>query len=243
MLHTHMHTHTHLPWVCLWSHWCTGWRAGPQHHTTQAHTHPLPRVWVHATTSQPPHSRRSAEGRQERTGKNFEQCQMGTGDKWHLERPEWDWQVGCWEGGRALGRWNGAERQASPEQYLVDFHPIITPEQYSLSQHHISFPHSIYFHLFYLVVCLITLDSHLYECSGMSVFPPHPPCPQHLAKCLVLKRHSINFCWMNMHTQTCIHTYVLMGIVAYRQGCKHHTIQKCKIIQSLQVRQAGIWFC
>lgn len=60
---THTHTHTHLPWVCLWSHWCTGWREGLQHHTIQAHTHPLPSAWVHATTSQPPHSRRSAGGR------------------------------------------------------------------------------------------------------------------------------------------------------------------------------------
>lgn len=135
------------------------------------------------------------------------------------------------------GGWNGAERQLFLNSIWQISTSIITPCQYSLSQHHISFPHSTYFQLFYLVVCLITLDSDLYECSGMSVC--FPPCPQHLAKCLVLKRYSINFCWMNMHTQSCIHTYVLMGIVAHRQGCKHHTIQKCKISQSLQVRQAS----
>lgn len=88
-----------------------------------------------------------------------------------------------------------------------------------------------------LFSCLLDYTSDLYEGSGMSVF--FPPCPQHLAKCLVLKRHSINFCWMNMHTQTCIHTYVLMGIVAHRQGCEHHTIQKCKISQNLQGRQVS----
>lgn len=133
---------------------------------------------------------------------------------------------------KSLGRWNRAERQAFPEQYLVDFHlhhhplPIffITASYFFPTQH--IFP-------VILFSCLLDYTSQRpYECSGMSVFFPHVPNTQQNAW---FSKDSINFCWINMHTQTCIHTYVLMGTAAHRQGCEHHMIQKFKISQSLQV--------
>lgn len=91
----------------------------------------------------------------------------------HLKKPEWDWQVGCWEGRRALE--GGMEqRQAFPEQYLIDFHfyhhslPVFfITEPYFFSTQHIF--------LVILFSCLLDYSSDLYECSDMSAFFSHVP--------------------------------------------------------------------
>lgn len=103
-----------------------------------------------------------------------------------------------------------------------------------------------HFQLFFfqLFVLLLSpqLDRDLYECSGMSVFFS-PLYSQYLAKCLALKRHLVNFCWMNEYAHTGLHTHICTyGTSGSSAGMRtsHNSEMQNK---SEPADEAGTWLC